>query len=144
MWTVSSSVSQWSGGGTVPQRVIVFVQAQGRGGRRLHFAGRQKVVKMRMGMQDLRHGQPEILHLTKNPFGSATRIHDNGQFGHGVAKDRAIAAERRYGKRLPNEFCHRKRLCKYANAQAVRLQLRRRRPVTNDEPGGAQGKTVRY
>ena len=61
---------------------------------------------MGMSVQKFRHGQPELSNFTEDPFGRASRVHDDGLFAHGIADDRAIAAERRHRKRFADQSSH--------------------------------------
>ncbi len=86
-----------------PQFEIILMQAQRRAGGFLHLAGGEEVVKMRMGVQNLRHGQPQFAEFMKDPLRRAARVHDHRLLADRVADDRAIAPERRHRKRFADQ-----------------------------------------
>lgn len=50
--------------------------------------------------------QPELPDLAQDALVGATRIDDDGLPCDGISQDRAIASERRHGKRFPDEVGH--------------------------------------
>lgn len=71
-----------------------------------YFTGSQKVIKVRMRMENLPDGKTQLLHLMKNSFWRTARIHDDGLLRDRIADDRAITSKGRNREGFPNQRCH--------------------------------------
>ena len=91
----------------VPQKLVFLVQMQRRPGFFLELTRRQKVIQMRMRMDDAHYLQTQLLQPRQNQLMIATRIHHNGFFSHRITDDRAVALQRPDGEGFADEggFC---------------------------------------
>ena len=61
---------------------------------------RQEVIKMSVGVKNLRHSQSELTNFTKDPIRRAAGVHHYRLFAHRIADDGAITTERRHRQRF--------------------------------------------
>jgi len=89
------------------------------------FSGREKMIEMGMGMEDMRHRQSKLLHLAQDSLVCSTGIDDDRLLRHWIADDRTIATEGRDGKGFSNHDGHDARMlqAKPIRAQAAALLL---------------------
>ncbi|MNZ35087.1 hypothetical protein D3C78_524770 [compost metagenome] len=82
----------------VPEELVVLVQVQGGAGALLHFAGREEMIEVRMGVDDADQLQAVRLQPRHDQLGIAARVDDDGLLRHRVADDRAVALQRADGE----------------------------------------------
>src|SRR5690606_14885016 len=77
----------------VPEELIVLVQVQARASALLDLAGRQKMVQMRVGMDDADHLQPQGLQARHDQLRIAARVDQHRLASQWITDDRAVALQ---------------------------------------------------
>jgi hypothetical protein len=68
------------------------------------------MIKVGMGVEDMRDRQSKLLYLAQDPLGCASRIDYDRLLRHRIANDRTIATKRRYGKGFSDHDGHNTRM----------------------------------
>ena len=86
------------------------MQTERRASRLLHRSRSEEMIEVRMGVQNVHHGQPQPPHFMQNAFRGPARVDHDRLLGDRIPDDRTIASQRRDGKRfsdhaVPFEKC---------------------------------------
>ena len=83
------------------------------------------MIEMRMGVENVAHGESKLMQFVENSFGRSAGINHDRLFRHRISNDRTVTTEGRDGKCFSNHRRHARRMLpsKPIGAQAAALHL---------------------
>ena len=95
-----------------------MVKAQRRARRLFHCTGREKMIEVGMGMEDMADGESELSDFVENLFVGPAGINHDGLLRHRIADDRTVASKRRDREGFANQCGHRSGMLPSDNLRA--------------------------